>query len=565
MKLIRFILRESRSAIVFTAIASFVSGLSNTLLLALTGSILSGSPKDLPSRILLKYFALSLLMLVGRFGSEMLLIRFSLRAVHELRMHLCRRILAAPLRRLEEIGSHRLLATLTEDVPVIINALMMVPRLCMHISITAACIGYMAWLSPRMLVVVLGMILVAILCYQVLAVRARYYLMKAREEWDRLLKYFEGVTQGTKELKLNQRRRHIFLNHDLRNAADAVRHNNMAGTAIFAGASSLGHFAVFALIGVIVLVLPRFSDVQLNVITGYAIVILFMMTPVEFILSALPLIGRANVAIRKVEQLGLSLTASLVEDCSEATGSPEWRRLELAGVTHTYKQESDDRSFTLGPINLVLNPGEMILIVGGNGSGKTTLAKLITGLYVPESGNVLLDYQAITDDNREMYRQLFAAVFWDFYLFERACVANGAQLDAQASEYAVKLDLHNKVRITDGLFSSTDLSQGQRKRLALISAYLDDRPILLFDEWAADQDPFFKNLFYTELLKELKERGKTLLVISHDEKYYGIADRIIKLEHGRICQDTHSNAPLRDTSLNDPQGLSRDTQRGQSS
>ncbi len=179
-----------------------------------------------------------------------------------------------------------------------------------------------------------------------------------------------------------------------------------------------------------------------------------------------------------------------------------------------------------------------MFIAGGNGSGKTTLAKLLTGLYVPDSGQILWNGHPVTDQNREAYRQSFAAVFSDFYLFPSLLGIADADVDARADRYLEMLHLRHKVQVKDGRLSTLDLSQGQRKRLALLTAYLEDRPIYLFDEWAADQDPFFKEVFYRQLLPELKKRNKTAVVISHDDRYYDAADRIIKLDSGRIVAES---------------------------
>ena len=142
-----------------------------------------------------------------------------------------------------------------------------------------------------------------------------------------------------------------------------------------------------------------------------------------------------------------------------------------------------------------------------------------------------------TDENREFYRQHFSVVFSDFYLFESLLGLDSPELDEQARNYLAQLQLTHKVEVKDGALSTTDLSQGQRKRLALLTAYLEDRPIYVFDEWAADQDPLFKEVFHYQLLPELKAKGKTVLVISHDDRYYHVADHIIKLEYGKIDYD----------------------------
>jgi putative ATP-binding cassette transporter len=206
-------------------------------------------------------------------------------------------------------------------------------------------------------------------------------------------------------------------------------------------------------------------------------------------------------------------------------------------VTHRYQQEGEPHDFEVGPIDVAFHPGEVVFLVGGNGSGKTTLAKLIAGLYAPDHGEVKVDGRLITDQNRDDYRQLFSIVFADFFLFDRLLGLEHATLDERAAEYLKTLHLDSKVQVSEGKFSTTSLSQGQRKRMALLTAYLENRSVYIFDEWAADQDPEFKKVFYHVLLPELKARGKAVIAISHDDAYYGMADRIIKLNYGRIESD----------------------------
>jgi putative ATP-binding cassette transporter len=197
----------------------------------------------------------------------------------------------------------------------------------------------------------------------------------------------------------------------------------------------------------------------------------------------------------------------------------------------------------VGPVNLVFQPGEIVFLVGGNGCGKSTLAKIIAGLYPPESGEIRVDGRRVTEANRDDYRQLFSAVFADFYLFESLMGLKGAHLDQEAQLYLRQLHLDHKVTIQGQSLSTISLSQGQRKRLALLTAYLENRPFYLFDEWASDQDPQFKNIFYRQLLPELKARGKAVLVVTHDDNYFTCADRIIKLDYGRVVYEKNPAAP----------------------
>ncbi|MEC4819751.1 MAG: ATP-binding cassette domain-containing protein, partial [Scytonema sp. PMC 1069.18] len=204
------------------------------------------------------------------------------------------------------------------------------------------------------------------------------------------------------------------------------------------------------------------------------------------------------------------------------------------GITHIYHQDSEDTGFTLGPIDLNVSSGEIIFIIGGNGSGKSTLIKLITGLYIPESGKIYLNGKLVNADNQEWFRQHFSVVFSDFYLFDNFLYLGKAIADDQIYNYLVKLQLDKKVKIKNGVLSTTLLSQGQRKRLALLTAYLEDRPIYVFDEWASDQDPVFKKIFYMQILPELKNKGKAVIVVTHDNQYFYLSDRIVKLDYGKI-------------------------------
>ncbi|HJX29105.1 MAG TPA: cyclic peptide export ABC transporter, partial [Thermoanaerobaculia bacterium] len=214
-----------------------------------------------------------------------------------------------------------------------------------------------------------------------------------------------------------------------------------------------------------------------------------------------------------------------------------WRRLDLCGVIYGYHRNVEEEGFAVGPVDLSFHPGEIVFLVGGNGSGKTTLAKIISGLYMPESGEIRLDGKPVTEETIDGYRQLFSTVYSDFCLFESLLGLERPDLDQQAHRYLTKLHLDRKVTVKDGELSTVALSQGQRKRLALLTAYLEDRPIYLFDEWAADQDPTFKEIFYHQFLPELRSRGKLVLVISHDDRYFDVGDRLIRMEEGRLLLD----------------------------
>jgi putative ATP-binding cassette transporter len=363
------------------------------------------------------------------------------------------------------------------------------------------------------------------------------YLKHARDQEDQLFAHFRSTTEGIKELKLNRSRRLAFLEEEVEATARNFRNLSIQGLNRFAISSSVGKLIFFMAAGIILFALPKLITSDPHLISSYILTFTFMMLPIDNIVSNLPYISRSNVALKKIQDLGLSLALHPDPIAENVLNDNGWTRLELRNVVYPYHKDNVEDEFTLGPINLEVSRGEVLFLIGGNGSGKSTLAKLLTGLYAPESGDVRIDGIPIGNGNREWYRQHFAAIFADFHLFEKLLGFQDQHLDRKADRHLRKLRLIDKVRVQDGRLSTINLSQGQRKRLALLTAYLDNRPIYLFDEWAADQDPVFKELFYREILPDLKDKGKTMIVISHDDRYFQLADRMIKLEDGKIVSD----------------------------
>jgi len=535
----------SRWAVVAVILSGIIGGISNTILIAALNTGMNDGKARAAGAILM--YALLCLALAGaRFVSSVLLIRITHAAMFDLRSQVCDQILATPLRALEKLGSHRLMAALTGDVPNITNALVTLPLLCMNLTILVGCLIYLGWLSGALLLGVIGVLILGIISHQVPVVRAVRHFILARERMDALFKYLNALIEGVKELKLNRRRSQTFFADFLKPTAISMQKETVAGETIWAAAGTWDQTLLFIVIGFVVFGAPLLVNISAMAITGYTLTILYMMGPLEFILNVIPRLEQADVSMKKIEALSVSLAERPAngEPSAPADARPQWRLLELDGVAHSYELEGEESTFILGPISLKFQPGELVFITGGNGSGKTTLAKLLSGLYAPESGEIRLDSERISEANRDMYRQLFSTVFSDFYLFEELIGLNTANLDQKAQEYLTQLQLTHKVQVTNGKLSTVDLSHGQRKRLALLTAYLEDRPIYLFDEWAADQDPHFKGLFYFEILPGLLARGKTVIAITHDDRYYHLAHRVIKLENGKLHFEEPHNRPM---------------------
>ncbi len=185
----------------------------------------------------------------------------------------------------------------------------------------------------------------------------------------------------------------------------------------------------------------------------------------------------------------------------------------------------------MGPVNLEVKRGEILFIIGGNGSGKSTLANLLTGLYNADDGTVEINGNRI--NNIEL-GELYSTIFSSNHVFKKLYGIDTINKKEQIDYLLKLLKLEGKVNIENGIFSTISLSNGQRKRLSLMKCLLEDSQIYLFDEWAADQDPEFKKAFYRELLPQMKKNGKIIIAITHDDNYFDMADKVMKLDMGKV-------------------------------
>lgn len=522
----------------FVVVAGIVSGLSGIVLLALINSFLHAA-NTFDEKNVFVFLGLVILVISTRIASSVGMVRLVQAAVRDLRLQLSCQIMSAPYNVFQKLGSARLMANLTEDVSVISQALRRVSQICINIAWLIGGLFYMAWLSLSLLLFVIGMIVLGVFVYYLNSHLAMRPLHSAREQDDALYAHFRALTQGIKELKLHRHRAKDFLENGLIPTIKASCQLNISAMTFFAFAAAWGGIVLYVLMGIVLYGSHNWWSVtDETVVSGYILTLLYIFGPISMLIDSIPELGRAKVSLKKIETLRCKL-----EDDIEVTNEVTLQKtpaqpctIRLEGVCYSYHH--DGSSFTLGPLSLELNPGELAFITGGNGSGKSSLMLLLIGLYAPKQGCVLLNGELVTDVNRGVYRQQFSAIFSDFYLFESLLGLSDDQVDQQAQHYLKQLQLDNKVSVKNGEFSTIALSQGQRKRLALLTALLEDRPVYVFDEWAADQDPQFKEIFYTNILADLKARGKMVVAITHDDRYFHIADRCIKLENGRISEIT---------------------------
>ena len=482
----------------------------------------------------LTFFSLCFSYLLFKGCSEILLLRLTQTAVLRLRTSISNKVLASSYTTLQRIGKHGLMTILTNDIESFIEAFHLLPLVFGNAIIIVTCLGYIGWLSLSTFTVTAVLIAAGTLSFHFAERYPLAQLVRVRTLTDSLNRRFRDLIEGSRELQLNATRGRMFVDNILTAEGLELRAAYTRSMTGYMCVTNIGSSLFYIVIGMLLFVLPLWIPQSTKLLVLLTFILLYLIRPISEMMSALPSLRRAAIALTRVQ----SLDASLAKPDSnkvihKAFGEGRLSSLELRDVQFQHQRiDSVDRSFRLGPLNLSVGRGEIVFVVGGNGSGKTTFAMLLLGFLTPDSGSIFLNGIQVSDDNRSEYRDYFAAVLADFHLFEDLLISDEKNLSLRAQVYIEALNMKDAVTVTEGKFSTINLSTGQRKRLALISAYLEDKPFYLFDEWAADQDPVYKRLFYTEFLPELKSRGKTILVITHDDAYFSFADRVIVLENG---------------------------------
>jgi putative ATP-binding cassette transporter len=496
------------------------------------GTTTSGMSEQVP----LQFGALLLALFVIGSVSQLGLTTLGHRLVYELRRSLVKRILDTDIERLETLGPARILACLNVDIGYITSACIALPAAIYGLILCLGGLGYLAWLSQPLFVATSLWLAVTVLGGWILLRKTHARVQAARETEDRLLEDYESVIEGRKELGLNRERARWIYEREFEPHARQGRDHDIFADVYNGVNENWANAMILAAIG-LSLYLAEAQGLA-NAETGmtYALAILFLRTPITSVVTAIPSLVAGSVALAKIGSLDLPEYRPDF-GASERSLRHDWQTVRLESIEYRYPDKEAGGGFAIGPIDLTLRRGETVFLIGGNGSGKSTLARLVTGLYRPCSGRIVVDGLAVDDACQPAFRALFATVFSDYYLFRQLLGEAGEPSPSSTVLYWLRrLALGQKVKVEQWRLMDTDFSQGQRKRLALLLALLEDRPILVLDECAADQDPSFRRTFYTDLLPGLKAAGKTLVVITHDEHYFHLADRLFKMDEGRLSE-----------------------------
>lgn len=411
--------------------------------------------------------------------------------------------------------------------------------------IVVCCFLYLFWVAPigAILLLVLTVLIVFFFIYQNKRIEADFNIV--RDLANSYFTYLNDLLLGFKEMKMGSKRNNnLFYRFIDKNRAKA-RDLNTKNQYKYVNNDLIGNYSFYLIIALVLFVLPTFYNWDRSQISTFIITVLYAMGPVAILINVIPTYTTVKIAIERLryfEKTLDSLKSDAKGNVKAAHGKDEksiFRSIRFEDVTYQYYDEAGRKSFMLGPINVEINKGELIFINGGNGSGKSTFINLLTGLYQPHSGSIYYNDKKVVAENYSWFRNQISAIFADGYLFDENY--DDFNLDLVNTEFKEYLDM---MQLTDLVEFNKEknriekkFSKGQSKRMAMIYLQMEDRDICVLDEWAAEQDPEFREYFYEHLLKMLKRQGKTIVLITHDDKYFDRAERIIRLEYGKVIMD----------------------------
>lgn len=537
MYLVLRIFRSSFKVIGPAIFAGIIAANSYTAMIALIHQGLQG---NLSWSFAWLFIGAIVLFAASEIVSRRLFLKISLEVSARIREDMTRTILRTPLQTIEKLTPHKLFGILHGEIEAVAGA---VSDLSSTIIRTLQLIGLLTYFgitAPQVLFVALILIPVIAVIYLYPASKAQRFIDEERRAGWRVNKRLEEAVFGFRELSQNSEKSHLFIEQALRPTTENARQIILKNRTFEFLFSHVADVLLYAAVAALIFIGGRADLSNLVHIRDIVLFALVLKDPARIVIEHSANLYRANVRLKKIEDLGFDLRdvyrKSIVPVQAEIA-RPVPANIEFRNVTFSHRPEdaSGDRPFHLGPINLLLERGKMVFLVGGNGSGKTTLIKIICGLYEPVSGEILVDGTPVADWGRQNFKSLFHVVFADFFMFEQIHLAPFEKYHEQTKKLLKNFRLDKRISIeSNGHISDINLSTGQRKRVAMITALIEDKPIVVFDEWAADQDPEYKRHYYTEILPQLVAQGKFVVVVSHDDHYFHTANRLIKLQDGQI-------------------------------
>lgn len=437
----------------------------------------------------------------------------------------------------------KIFSALTRDADNVVMASANIVDIFTNSIVIFICFIYMGLLSWKLLCGMLIVLCFTLGIYFYSERKARKLFVAAMGYYDVFVRNINEILAGFKEISMERGKGVEIMEKHVRPAIHQNSDMNQRAQLRFLTNRIIGQLAFYFFIGTLLLFLGIWLGVDKSIVVRFIFLILYIWSPIETVVLLIPNLSQARISMQRINDLEANIRTFETE-APRQNIYLGFSEIVMSNIVYHYGQDennADETPFGIGPINFRLLPGEIIFISGGNGSGKTTFMNILIGLCIPSGGEIYADEQLIRPTSLQDYHSLFAIVFNDFHLFEE--LYGVAEKDPVMVKQLLQLmDLEHKVSFNEGKFSTIHLSAGQRKRLALICAVLERKPVLVLDEFAADQDPHFKRKFYTEVLPFLKENGITVIAITHDDQYYYCADKLYKMEEGQlsIINPTHN-------------------------
>ncbi|EAK0877724.1 TPA: multidrug ABC transporter permease/ATP-binding protein [Campylobacter coli] len=525
MPFILELLKQNKFKFISFLIFSFISSAVGVLTLVFINDYLLKNTQNIP---ILYFIALLIVFFLSSTIVELGLSVFGQNFIFKMQRRVVKQILDTPLLKVAKVGKARILASLGSDVRNISFGLLRLPDFLQSSILILCTSAYLCYLSPQIFTLCAIWIIVVFTINNFLMMKVYAYFRKARENDDALQNNYQNILDGHKELLINRYRAKLYYEDEFESNARSKKKNSTLGNLFNNLSSNFTNVALLALVGVEFYLALEFKWASVAEATTIALSILFLRTPLVSMIGSFPTLLLAKIALDKIAKLELD---DYKEHFEKTNFIKDWGQISFKNTSFSY-----DDNFHLNPVNLDLKKGELIFLIGKNGSGKSTFCMLLTGLFKPSEGEIFVDDMKIDDDNLDIYRSLVSAVFSDFHLFTKTLAKEKFADEEKIASWLEFLELKGKTRVEDHELVLTKLSTGQKKRLAMLIALLEERDILVLDEWAADQDPVFRRFFYKKLLPLLKEQGKTIFAITHDDAYFDSADRIFLAEGGNISE-----------------------------
>ena len=457
------------------------------------------------------------------------------RVIKDVRERISNKIKNSELLTIENMDTSKIFTRLTRDTSLISQSASEILSTAQSLIMVFFALIYIFIISAPMFFIIIIALSVTIAIYTVFSKEVQKDLNTNSKVEDQFYNSLDSALVGFKELKMNSKKRDDLYAHQ-NQVLNRLYNLKIDLSEKFIAVIMFTETFLYILLGAIVFVVPHIIVEDSTTIIQITASLLFIIGPIDNAIYIFPLASKTRRSIKNIHKLEDLIDKNMIKMPYEMADDFEnFKTIQLKGMEFEYINSENERLFAIEPINMTINRGELIFIIGGNGSGKSTFIKTMLNLYYPTNGDIFVDDTPIDEYNSSSYRDIFSIILSDFYLSKEIYGVDNINYRL-INNLLKEMQLDKKTKFIDGAFTNIDLSTGQKKRLALIVALLEDKQIYVFDEWAADQDPEFRKYFYEKILTRLKAEGKTVIAVTHDDAYFNFADKIYKMQDGKMLK-----------------------------